>query len=340
MNIIRGAGTGGLKGMDFKRGNVIRPLLEVDRKDIEEYCRLHELNPRTDSTNLKSIYTRNKIRLDLIPYINRQFGTDIEDNLFRMSKLIKDDDEFIENTAACVFEESIRMEDAGQIWLDIPKLTDSHPAIIKRVLRMAVKSIKGDLKGIENVHIEAAVDLCISGETGKLIHLPSDIRISKSYDTLRVFINSENEKPKPFCISVEIPGITLVEHLGATLVAEIAINDGSFSYEKKIDNRSLTQYFDYNSLNDGIYIRNRRNGDIFKPFKSRGSKKLKEYFIDCKIPRESRDKIPLIASGNEIVWIIGHKISDKFKVSENTKSILKLEYKVGHNNFEKREPVF
>ena len=332
MHIIRGAGTGGLKGMDFKRGNVIRPLLGIDRKDIEEYCRLHGLSPRTDSTNLESIYTRNKIRLDLIPYINTQFGIDIEDNLCRMSRLIRDEDEFIENEAACVFRESIRMERTGQIWLDIPKLMNSHPAILRRVLRMAVRKIKGDLKGIENVHIEAAADLCILGETGKLIHLPSDIRISKSYDTLKVFIDSEKEKPRPFCIPVEVPGITLVEDLEAALIAEITTNGGSFSYKNMGDNRSLIQYFDYNSLNDGIYIRNRRNGDVFKPFKSRGTKKLKEYFIDSKIPRDARDKIPLIASGNEIVWIIGHKISDKFKVSENTKSILKLEYKVDRKN--------
>ena len=93
------------------------------------------------------------------------------------------------------------------------------------------------------------------------------------------------------------------------------------------------QYFDYDKVNQGINIRNRRTGDIFNPLRSNGTKKLKEFFIDAKIPREDRGRIPLIAVGNEIVWIIGYKISDKFKVTENTKSVLKLEYnRRGHND--------
>jgi tRNA(Ile)-lysidine synthase len=101
---------------------------------------------------------------------------------------------------------------------------------------------------------------------------------------------------------------------------------------KNIDKSSIMEYnplvrfFDYGKLKEGIYIRNRRNGDIFKPFRSTGTKKLKEFFIDNKIPREQRDKIPLICKGNEVVWVIGHKTSDKFKLTENTKSVLKIEY--------------
>jgi len=327
MNIMRGTGMDGLKGMDFKRGNIVRPLLEIDRKDIEEYCRIHSLNPRTDSSNLESLYTRNKIRLELIPHMSRLSGTDITESLFRMSRLIKEDSEFIEDAAIQAFCESTSAKDAGEICLDVEKLKKNPPAILKRVIRLAVREIKGNLKGIENVHVEKAVDLCINGQTGKQIHLPSGLKISKSYNVLKISKIKDLKKTPAFCEQVKIPGTTVIEHLDAVLTADILPNDGDFSFQGNVKNRSLVQFFDYNRLYDGIYIRNRKNGDVFKPYKSNGTKKLKEYFIDCKIPKEIRDEIPVIACGNEIVWIIGHKISDKFIVTENTKNILRLEYK-------------
>ena len=109
---------------------------------------------------------------------------------------------------------------------------------------------------------------------------------------------------------------------------EALVEEKTANYKQQLDliENEYTKYFDYEELISGINIRTRREGDIFKPYNSSGTKKLKEYFIDNKIPRDKRNIIPLVAKENEIIWIIGYKISDKFKVTENTKKVIRLKY--------------
>ncbi|MCX7747857.1 MAG: tRNA lysidine(34) synthetase TilS [Clostridia bacterium] len=329
MRMIRGTGLEGLKGIDFKRGKIIRPLLEVERSEIEGYCKENLLEPRTDSSNLTNIYTRNKIRLDVIPYLNREFGVNMVENLWRMAGLLREDNYFIEENANVFYNRCLLKREKKEVVLKASELGTFHEAIKKRIIRYAIKHVKGDLNGIENHHIESAVQLASYGKTGSLIHLPNQIRVSKSYDQLKVYRENVNKNSIHFNIKVNIPGITYLECLDASIEAEV--EDAAYrSSENKAADCALLQFFDYEKLKSGINIRNRATGDIFKPIKSNGTKKLKEYFIDCKIPREKRDTIPLVAYGNEILWIIGYKTSDKFKVSENTKRVLKLKYKDGN----------
>ena len=221
------------------------------------------------------------------------------------------------------------------IYLDIDKLKGAHKAILRRVLRMAIQNLKGDIKNIESIHISKVSELCLDGRTGAEIHLPSNVRVSKTYNVLKVYliddvsnINKDSDFKK---VSVTIPGITQIESLNIKLEGTI-LNKETFNIEKfrNMGYNSLIQFFDYEKINEGaeVTLRNREKGDLIKPLKSNGTKKLKEYMIDNKIPREKRDKILLLAKNNEIIWIIGYRISDKFKVTENTKSILKYEVKV------------
>lgn len=373
MNIIRGTGLDGLRGMDYKRGKVIRPLLDIGRNEIEEYCIMNNLNPRTDSTNLKSIYTRNKVRLELIPYISKSFSIDMVESINRMADLIRDDYCYLEQVATekykeCVLNEhlleacgnAIELDNAKKldnqmnlvngIELDIKKIMNCHNAIRKRVIRKAIEKVKGNLMSIESVHIEKILGLCLEGRTGSQICLPHNIRVAKSYNILKIYMYDKLSNELPCELSretagenreakftyfnkkLEIPGITPIEVLDAYLEATV-IDRNSFDVEifKNLSYNSLVQFFDYDKLKVGINIRNREEGDIIAPYKCKGTKKLKEYFIDSKIPREIRNRIPLIAKGKEIVWVIGYKISDKFKITENTKSILRLEFRKSKN---------
>ena len=326
MHIIRGSGLDGLKGMDIKRKKLIRPLLFTERKDIEEYCVQNSLNPRVDSSNLESVYTRNKVRLELIPAIDSIFKTDISKSISKMAVLIKDDSDFIEEQVDSLYRKCITKSEASEIWLNLKILKTIHPAERKRILRNALKSVNFDLKGIEAVHIDSIVNLVLDGKTGSELHLPSDIRVKKSYQELCIFIKQEFKKPYNYDIVLIIPGTTSIDGPGIRVVASLVEKSDNIGKFIIIKDNSLIQYFDFDSLKKGITIRNRKEGDIFKPNKSNGKKKIKEYFIDNKIPRDKRDEIPLIANNNEIVWVVGYKISDKFKVTENTKTILKLEF--------------
>jgi len=333
MNIIRGSGLEGLTGIDYRRGKIIRPLLDIDRKDIEDYCRQNNLSPRIDLSNLENKYTRNKVRLDLIPYITRMFNVDVVESVYRLAALLKDDNDLIEKVALEVYSSCVTSRKPDMVSLDIARLKKNHVSLVKRVLRNAIREVKGNIKGIESKHIDMVMDLMESGKTGLEIHLPGRIRAMRSYGALRIGLGSEKTKTPLFEALITIPGITMVPVLNTSIEASV-VEKKLISIEQcnNLRYNSLVQFFDYDRLSSGIYIRNRRDGDIFKPLKSNGTKKLKEYFIDNKIPREKRDEIPLVAKQNEIVWIIGYKISDKFKVTENTKSVLILKYNGNNGN--------
>ncbi|MCX7923021.1 MAG: tRNA lysidine(34) synthetase TilS [Clostridia bacterium] len=331
MRILRGTGIDGLKGMDYRRDRIIRPLLDIEREDIEIYCEGNFLKPRTDSSNLQTIYTRNKIRLDLIPYINMLFETDITDNIFKMSLLAKDDSDFVETASLELYDKCLVNKNKHEVQLDLLILENYHPAVKKRIVRKAIRDLKGDLKGVENVHIEDIITLGTKGRTGSEIHLPHKIHVSKSYNTLKLFIFvKENCPAVSYNESINIPGTTRLQANGALMEASIHNKSDLAGISSNAGQGLLEQIFDYDKLQAGINIRTRQNGDVFKPYKSNGTKKLKEYFIDNKIPRNVRESIPLVVIGNEIVWIVGYKISDKFKVTENTKCVLKLKYSDGH----------
>ena len=196
------------------------------------------------------------------------------------------------------------------------------------MVRSAIKEVKGDLKGIDSLHVEKVLELVFGGRTGAEIHLPGGICAGKSYKGLRIFKSQAKGEKRDYLYPLAIPGETFIEEGGFVLRADVIRPDNSDVLVPMIYNKpdSFTQFFDYEKFKTGINIRNRRNGDVFKPLRSNGTKKLKEYLIDNKIPKEERAEIPLIAADKEIVWIVGHKISDKFKVSENTKNVLRLMY--------------
>lgn len=327
MNIIRGTGLDGLKGMEYKRGRIIRPLLEIERSEIESYCREHGLKPRTDSSNLENIYTRNRIRLDLIPYIDNLFKTDIVNSVSRMANLVKEDSSFIEQQIDKVYNDiNVEIKD-NEATLNLELVKGYHIAAVRRVIRNLIKAIRGNLRGIGNVHIDSITDLIENGRTGAMLHLPGGLRVLKSYEMLKIYLYGEEPGVQDFDKRLIIPGTTYIDEINSSVEAVIidALEDVRDFIRAK--GESMVQFFDYDRLKSGINIRYRRDGDLFKPLGSIGTKKLKEFFIDSKIPRHFRDQIPLISKDKEIMWIIGHKISDKFKVTENTKTILKLSFK-------------
>ncbi|AUG56238.1 tRNA lysidine(34) synthetase TilS [Acetivibrio saccincola] len=325
MNIIRGTGLSGLRGMDFKRGKIIRPLLGIDRLEIEGYCNKYKLKPRIDRTNLESIYTRNKIRLDLIPYINESFSTDIVSKLVKMSEIIKNENDFIEYYTDKLYNKALVKRSEGEVELNTEIFNNYHKGVKGRILRKAIKEVTGFIRGIESIHIDDAIGLALDGRVGAVIHLPHKIRVEKSYRTLKVYQFKGFPQVNLYNVKLNIPGDTLVQEDKFILRASI-INGLNTADYKKNQKTSKVQYFDYDKLKGGINIRKREGGDIIKPVNSNGTKKLKKYFIDEKIPIDIRNHIPLVAKGKEIVWIIGYVISDKFKITKDTQKILKLEF--------------
>jgi tRNA(Ile)-lysidine synthase len=328
MRIMRGSGLEGLCGIKPVRdGFYIRPLINTPRTDIEEYCRMHNILPRIDSTNLKPIYARNKVRLELIPYIKKNYNSNIEYVLSSMTELLKEDNDFL-NTYVKDLYEDIKIKAKGKVSLDIEKLKGLHTAVKKRIIRKAVEEIKGNLVGIERLHIELILSIIDRGLTGSAVELPGGIRVYISYGQLRMVHMDAAELYEGFCRKICTPGDTYIPETGGVIQSSIV--DASADFHS---NNKFVKYFDYDKIKDNLIVRSKKEGDIIIPLGFKGRKKLKELFIDSKIPRDERCRIPIVSSGNDIIWVVGLKISDIYKIDNNTKKILRMEYKLlGGNN--------
>jgi len=172
MNIIRGSGTVGLKGIEAKRDNLIRPLIECSREEIEEYCKTNNLNPRIDKTNFENIYTRNKVRNMLIPYIKDNFNPNIIEGLNRLSDLSKQENEYLEKITQKTYKEVLIEEQENQIILDLNKFNLQELVIKNRLVLYTINILFGTRSGIEKKHIEDIIKLC-SNNIGNKFLIPN-----------------------------------------------------------------------------------------------------------------------------------------------------------------------
>ncbi len=160
MNLMRGSGISGLKGIEEKRGKYIRPLIECQRDEIENYCKQRNINPRIDSTNFSNEYTRNKIRNIVIPYIKKEFNPNIIDILDRLSTLVKEEDEYIENQVKQTYKHLLLEESKNNIILDLKKFNQQEKVIKSRIVLYTITRLFNTSKGIEKIHVEDIIKLC------------------------------------------------------------------------------------------------------------------------------------------------------------------------------------
>lgn len=177
MNIIRGSGTSGLKGIEAKRDNLIRPLIECKRDEIEEYCNQKNLNPRIDKTNFENIYTRNKIRNLLIPYIKENFNPNIIETINRLSDLSKAENDYLEKETAKKFKEILIEKKNDEIILDLNKFNLQETVIKSRLVLYTINILFGTRSGIEKKHIEDIIKLCNNNIGNKFLIPNKKIKI-------------------------------------------------------------------------------------------------------------------------------------------------------------------
>lgn len=299
LNIFRGAGLTGASGMDVKSGHYIRPLLNTTKEEIYAYVRENYLEYVEDETNNNNEYSRNFLRNDIMPKI-RQYWKNVDKNLTNFAKICKQDDNFI--TEQINFDDLIVEKNMVRIPLTYFIYQDS---VTNRILRHAFNKL-GLAKDIERKHLDILKGLAKSGENGTKISLPNNLKASLEYDYLTLLVPEKKEKPVPKDFKT-----------GKTEFAGI----GTINIKKtsKFDIKDTTQHvIDAAKLPKDAKWRTRETGDKFTKFGS-GEKKLKDYFIDKKIPNRLRGEIPVLALGKEIYCVLGYEISDKVKVDDNTK---------------------
>lgn len=318
LRIMRGTGLDGLAGMEFIYEDIIRPLLNVSRDEIESYIEINNISTVLDKTNLMPIYARNKVRLELIPYIEENFNPNIINTLWRLSQTSSIDSSFLDEYCEERFNIVVKKVDKHSIILEGLLFNKEHISIRNRIIRKAILLLTGTLQGYSEQHISSLIHLFLDYKTGKSLNLPGGLIGKVSYDELILELKEET-KVKDYNYELNM-GENHFEDLGLNIVLSQTKNTNDFVLNGN------EKHFDFDKISGKINIRNRKPGDKFVPLGMTGNKKVKDYFIDEKVDRNLRDTIPIIVDDNNILWIMGYVISDLYKVTKETKRILRIEF--------------
>ena len=324
-HLFRGTGLAGACGIRPVQGEIIRPLLFLERKEIEQWLQEQEISFCTDATNLGDDYTRNRIRHHILSYAEEEIVHGATANMNRAAKQLQEADEYVmrQTLAAvkrcCVFTEHPK---AASVKLSL--LQKEDPFIQKRLLFYTVCEIAGRKKDITEAHIQSIYKL-LQGTGSKECMLPYQVHVYKQYEWVKIEkseaergISQEKYMELPE-LPVDIPSVMDVPGLGK-------VEFRTFPCEKSqiIPQKTYTKWFDYDKIKNTVQIRTRRPGDRIQVQSGGGHKKLKDYLIDSKIPQNQRDSLVLLADGKEIIWVVGMRISEAYKITQETKRILSM----------------
>jgi tRNA(Ile)-lysidine synthase len=319
LNILRGSGLDGLKGfLPMRENKYIRPLMEVSRQEINDFLKEAGVEYRQDSSNNNKVYLRNHIRNELIPYLKEKYNPRIEQNLARMADIIRRDDEFIGECVSAILTSPHIQKKKNEVSFSAEYFKMLHISLGYRLLKAVLEGLAPDDKGFSSSHIQSLVDLVNKSSSGKSISLPYRLRAQKEYNHL-IIKSDRIEKTQDYEYPMTIPGTVDLRERHVILSTRRATVD-------EVDFKCLCKtYFDGDKIKEPLIIRNRRSGDWFKPLGMRGSQKISKLFIDRKIPRPKRNCIALIADQESVIWIENMHLSDRVKVSPETKNVLILE---------------
>ena len=316
LNLIRGSGIDGLTGIQKENGNIIRPLIECERTEIENYIKENNLTAMQDNTNLESIYTRNKIRNGLIPYL-KEFNPEIVKGIYKTSKILDENRKLLKEVIEEKYKE-VKLKDK-EIALDKAKFLSLELGLKQEILRRAVLDFKGNLINIGMDTINNAISIINSAGSGAIIKISTDTKIKINYDKLVFFKEKEEIE---FCYELNIPGTTYIPEINKSIIAKII--DANDVPEKYSDKNKC--FFDIEKTGKKLYVRNKRIGDSISLAGLDGKKSIKKFFSDLKIDSRFRDKIPLIASENDILWVVGYRTNQKYLKDKSTKEVIIFEY--------------
>ncbi len=323
MQLLRG--TGGLIGIPpVREGRFIRPLIEIPRSGIREYAREAGLDYCEDSSNQKRTYLRNRIRQELIPWIRREANPAFGDALLRFSAISREEGQWLDRLAEEAVERALcRTGPRGETHLRRDLLEGYPRALQRRVLRESYRRLAGSTQGLSHVHLEGICDALQrpGGRVHKQFSLPRGIRAFLEYDEV-CLSRRDLWKAAPYEVSL-IPGEKRrIPEAGMVLLAE-SVSCGGVPPRGGEDRECV--FLDVGPTPGNLVVRNARAGDRFRPYGLGGEKKIKDFFIDRKIPRSMRNRIAILEIGGKIAWVVGQAVDDRFKVTEETRSMLRVQ---------------
>lgn len=346
--MLRGSSLGGLSGMLPVRKDedgivYIRPLLTIHREEIEDYLTREGQAFCTDATNLENEYSRNYLRNIVIPHL-KNINSQAIWHIHKTATAVSEVREYMELEAKKQRKRLVK-EKEGKWYLDAKQLEQLHPALQKQVVYEWIANVTGSKKDIASVHVEHFLCL-IKAQSGKELHLPYHLIAKKEYNNIFLYkelnykdIECKILQPQSQFFQIQIskeilyacensnePLLISLKESNETITLKIYQNTMEI---QKIPKKTYTKWLDYDKIKQGFCIRTRQSGDYFINDMTGHRKKLKQYFIDEKIPAHKRNKIWLLAQESQIIWIVGGRISEHMKVTEDTKTIIEIQYNGG-----------
>jgi len=337
MRLLRGAGLEGLRGIPPVRDEFIRPLIECSRDEILNFARRRKLKFCQDRTNLETKYFRNKIRLELLPLLE-EYNPKVLHTIARTEELLRETSAYLEAQAHEKLKAATLSRNANSITLSRTKLLNQPKVLQELIARQAIEHVKRDLRGIEFVHVKEILNEIGSDKKRSELHLPGGLLFELRGDQIILTKRPKaSSKIQPYEFPLSLDGTNLLKEIGwrfdfkrqlqVRKLPSSQVNRVSYKLADlqtcKLVN-CFEEFIDYDKIKPPLFVRNRRLGDRFTPLGMKASKKLQDFFVDEKVPYDRRAEIPLLCDQRDIIWVVGMRLSDKYKVTPRTTRILKI----------------
>lgn len=329
LRLLRGAGARGLAGIRPRAGRVIRPLLEIRREELRVYLRDVGECFREDASNADVVIPRNRIRHELIPYLQQRFNPGAADVLAREAALARHDEELLDAQAIELASRIVVTDDVGTVRIDGPALREAPKALALRVALAALERQAGG-RPVGFEHVQRLLEFAGDGKNAS-ISMPGQHAAKSGDAILLVTAGSRPVARGPgansFAFSLSIPGEVHLAPQRLTVCAEKL--PGSEARLRKWKARESEVGVAAEELRLPLAVRSRRAGDRFRPLGAPGVRKLQDFLVDRKVPRRERDALPLVVDANDrIVWVVGQSVAEDFRVTDPSRGVLLL--KVRH----------
>jgi tRNA(Ile)-lysidine synthase len=320
MNLLRGSGVRGLGGIPPVRGRIIRPLIECSREEIEGFARSEGIPYVEDSSNQVLSYSRNRIRLELLPVLAKRYNPRVAEALASAATILEAEDALLtamteEHLPALVLSRSSR-----ELVLSVPGTVALPTALRRRIIRRSAQLLRGDRPGLSFQQTVALERLLFSESATGAVHAGGGIRATKAGDRMILSLGENEARESVRSFSLAVPGQTAVPEFSLNLQTDILEH-------WTIDQLAVdpwTALLDGDRAGRELLVRGWEPGDRFIPLGMSGHKKLQDFFVDVKVPRHERWTVPLVVAGRDIAWIVGFRVDERFKVTDSTRRILRI----------------
>lgn len=350
-HLFRGTGLAGAGGIRPVRDNIIRPVLCLQRGEIEEYLREKQMTFCIDRTNLEDTYTRNRIRNHILPYAEKEICKGAVGHMCETADILLETENYIAEQTGKAYASCILEENEDSLVLDVNRIKEETPFIRKQIILKALERLTQKRKDITSLHIKTILELFSKNGT-KETTLPYGLTVRKEYNRLilqekamagiatgtsikadgnaQIWVPDELEEGRIY--EMMIPGLGIADIALYSKEASRDKEENPWNFlenSKDIPEKSCTKWFDYDKITKSLIFRTRETGDYLTINKNMSKKTLKDYMIGEKIPKYLRGSLYILTDGSHVLWVPGYRISEYYKITEDTKRILQVQLRGG-----------